>query len=59
MTDTAHFEAFVREYQDMVYATAVRLVANPAEAEDIAQTVFLKAFERFDAIGTAPPSPGG
>jgi len=58
MTDTAHFEAFVREYQDMVYATAVRLVANPAEAEDIAQTVFLKAFERFDAIGNSPAAAG-
>ncbi len=59
MTERAHFEAFVREYQDMVYATAVRLVANPAEAEDIAQTVFMKAFERFDVIGLARPRPGG
>ena len=32
----------------MVFATAVRLLGNPAEAEDVAQTVFLKAFERFD-----------
>ena len=48
MTDTARFEAFVREFEDMVYGTAVRLLANPSEAEDIAQTVFLKAFERFE-----------
>lgn len=26
----------------------MRLLANPAEAEDIAQEVFLKAYERFD-----------
>ena len=58
MTDRTHFESFVQEYQDMVYGTAVRLVANPAEAEDIAQTVFLKAFERFDAIGTSPAVAG-
>ena len=48
MTDADQFEAFVRSYQDMVYAVAVRLLGNPAEAEDIAQTVFLKAFQRFD-----------
>jgi RNA polymerase sigma-70 factor (ECF subfamily) len=42
----------------MVYGTAVRLVANAAEAEDIAQTVFLKAFERFDAIGASPAAAG-
>jgi RNA polymerase sigma-70 factor (ECF subfamily) len=58
MTDTARFEAFVQEYEDMVYGTAVRLLANPSEAEDIAQTVFLKAFERFEAIESSPAAPG-
>ena len=47
MTDVQQFEAFVRRYQDMVYGTAVRLLGSPAEAEDVAQTVFLKAFQRF------------
>jgi RNA polymerase sigma-70 factor (ECF subfamily) len=58
MTDARAFEAFLLEYQDMVYATAVRLLGNPAEAEDVAQTVFLKAFERFEEIGTSPAAPG-
>jgi RNA polymerase sigma-70 factor (ECF subfamily) len=58
MTDARAFEAFLLEYQDMVYATAVRLLGNPMEAEDVAQTVFLKAFERFDQIGTSPSAPG-
>lgn len=58
MTDIARFETFVGEYQDMVYATAVRLLSNSAEAEDIAQTVFLKAFERFDDIGASPAVAG-
>lgn len=40
----------MREYQDMVFATAVRLLGNAAEAEDVAQTVFLRAFERFDVV---------
>ena len=42
----------------MVFATAVRLLGNPADAEDIAQTVFLKAFQRFDEIGSSPAAPG-
>ena len=32
MTDAARFEAFVREYQDMVFATAVRLLGRQADA---------------------------
>ena len=42
----------------MVFATAVRLLGNPADAEDVSQTVFLKAFERFDAIGSSPAAAG-
>src|SRR5687768_3953031 len=48
MTDPDEFEAFVRAHQDMVFATAVRLLGREAEAQDVAQTVFLKAFERFE-----------
>ena len=58
MTDARAFEAFLLEFQAMVYATALRLLGNEAEAEDVAQTVFLKAFERFDQIGTSPSAPG-
>jgi RNA polymerase sigma-70 factor (ECF subfamily) len=58
MTDARAFEAFLLEFQDMVYATAVRLLGNPTEAEDVAQTVFLKAFERFDQIGASPTAAG-
>ena len=55
---TGQFEVFMREYQDMVFATAVRLLGNPAEAEDVSQTVFLRAFERFDEIFPSPTAPG-
>ena len=44
------FEAFVRTHQDMVFATAIRLLGSAQEAEDIAQHVFLKAFQRFGAV---------
>ena len=50
MIDAKEFEVFVKNYQDMVYSTAIRLVANPADAEDISQQVFLKAYDHFDDI---------
>jgi RNA polymerase sigma-70 factor (ECF subfamily) len=56
--DVGLFEAFVREYQDMVYAVAVRLLGNPADAEDVAQTVFLRAYERFGDIHGHPSVAG-
>ena len=42
----------------MVYGTAVRLLGSPADAEDAAQTVFLKAFQRFDQVGASPAAAG-
>jgi len=58
MTDAGRFEAFVLRYQDMVFATAVRLLGNPTDAEDIAQTVFLRAFQRFEEIGPSVTAAG-
>ena len=58
MTDADPFEAFVRRYQDMVFATAVRLLGSRVEAEDVAQTVFLRAFQRFEQIGASPSAAG-
>src|SRR5258706_11303465 len=58
MTDADPFEVFVRRYQDMVFATAVRLLGNRVEAEDVAQTVFLRAFQRFEQIGASPAAAG-
>lgn len=58
MSDLDRFEVFVRRYQDMVFATAIRLLGRHADAEDVAQTVFLRAFERFDQVGASPAAPG-
>jgi RNA polymerase sigma-70 factor (ECF subfamily) len=58
MTDVQRFEAFVLAYQDMVFATAVRLVGREADAEDIAQTTFLKAWERFHDLDGNPAAGG-
>jgi len=48
----------MRNYQNMVYSTAVRLIGNETQAEDIAQEVFLKAYERFDNLRTSPTAGG-
>ncbi len=44
------FTAFMSAYQDMVFTTAVRLVADAAEAENIAQDVFLRAYLQFHTL---------
>lgn len=54
----ADFTAFMRSYQDMVFSTAARLTGNQAQAEDIAQEVFLKAYERFEMLQTSPTAGG-
>ena len=54
MTDTEQFEAFMKAYQNMVFTTAVRLLANEAEAEDVSQEVFLKAYERYAELKSSP-----
>jgi RNA polymerase sigma-70 factor (ECF subfamily) len=58
MSDAARFEAFVREYQDMVFATAVRLLGRESDAEDVAQTVFMRAYERFAELSKSPAAAG-
>ena len=58
MTQAEQFETFMREYQNMVFSTAMRLLASQAEAEDISQEVFLKAYERFDQLRNSPTVAG-
>ena len=54
----AEFAAFMRDHQDMVFSTAVRILADEAQAEDISQNVFLKAYERFEELRASPTTPG-
>lgn len=58
MTDAQQFEAFLHNYQNMVFSTAMRLLANPTEAEDISQEVFLRAYERFGELRESPTAGG-
>jgi RNA polymerase sigma-70 factor (ECF subfamily) len=48
----------MRAYQDMVFSTAVRLTANPAQAEDISQEVFLRAYESFENLRASQKAGG-
>src|ERR1700685_1187382 len=54
----ADFTAFMKEYQDMVFSTSVRLVRNDAQAEDISQDVFIKAHEHFEMLSTSASAGG-
>jgi RNA polymerase sigma-70 factor (ECF subfamily) len=54
MTELSDFETFMRAYQNMVFSTAVRLLGSDAEAQDISQEVFLKAYERFAELSQSP-----
>jgi RNA polymerase sigma-70 factor (ECF subfamily) len=41
------FYELVRPYERMVYATAISIVKNPADAEEVAQEAVLKAFSKL------------
>jgi RNA polymerase sigma-70 factor (ECF subfamily) len=48
----------MRAYQDMVFSTAARLAGNDAQAADIAQEVFLRAYEHFSHLRTSETAGG-
>jgi len=48
--DQTAFKAIVEQWQDMVYNTILGIVQNETEAEDLAQDVFIKVFEKIDSF---------
>lgn len=42
----------------MVFSTSMRLLANATDAQDIAQEVFLRAYERFGELSQSPTAGG-
>jgi RNA polymerase sigma-70 factor, ECF subfamily len=53
--DAASFEPLVLKYSPRVFATARRYARRESEIEDIAQEVWLKAFDKLDSFrGEAP-----
>jgi RNA polymerase sigma-70 factor, ECF subfamily len=58
LSPAADFTTFMRNYQNMVFSTAARITGNDAQAEDIAQEVFLKAYENYDQLSASPTAGG-
>jgi len=53
--DAASFEPLVQKYSPRIFATARRYARRESEIEDIAQDIWLKAFERLESFrGEAP-----
>src|SRR5947199_6732331 len=53
--DSASFEPLVQKYSPRVFATARRYARRESEVDDIAQGVWLKAFEKLGSFrGEAP-----
>jgi len=48
--DTAAFEALVLRYQTQVYSLAYRMVGNEADAQDLAQEAFVRAWRALDSF---------
>src|SRR3974377_1498585 len=48
MADRARFSALTMEYMEPLYTAARRMTRNPADAEDLVQETFLKAYRSFD-----------
>jgi len=49
-SDTEAFDMLVKRYQNAVYGTAVHIVKNFADAQDIAQDVFLTAYQHLPSL---------
>ena len=48
--DVRAFERLVRRFQGRIYSLALRMMGNTAEAEDVAQDVFITAWRRLPEI---------
>jgi RNA polymerase sigma-70 factor (ECF subfamily) len=47
MADQAQFAELAMEYMPSLYSAALRMTRNPADAEDLVQETFLKAYRAF------------
>jgi RNA polymerase sigma-70 factor, ECF subfamily len=53
--DTASFEPLVKKYSPRIFAMARRYARRESEVEDIAQQIWLKAFERLSSYRSEAP----
>jgi len=50
MADKARFADVAMEHMDSLYAGALRMTRNPADAEDLVQETYLKAYRAFESF---------
>lgn len=50
MADIAQFEELALPYLDQLYGAALRMTHSPADAEDLVQETYMKAFRSFDSF---------
>ncbi len=50
MADQATFEQDAMQYAPQLYSAALRMTRNPADAEDVVQETFLKAYRAYDSF---------
>ena len=50
MADQADFERDAMQYAPQLYSAALRMTRNPADAEDVVQETFLKAYRAYDSF---------
>lgn len=55
--DTAAFAVMIRQYQNLVYATAFQILKDTALAEDVAQEAFVTAFQSLQDLRTESSFP--
>ncbi len=48
--DKTAFQPLVTKYSNLVYSTALRIVGNPATAEDVSQEAFWQAFRSLNSF---------
>jgi len=49
VADQAKFETDAMQYAPQLYSAALRMTRNPADAEDVVQETFLKAYRAYDS----------
>jgi len=50
VADQADFETDAMEYAPQLYSAALRMTRNPADAEDVVQETFLKAYRAYNTF---------
>ncbi|MEN8239480.1 MAG: sigma-70 family RNA polymerase sigma factor [Actinomycetota bacterium] len=50
MADQENFETDAMQYASQLYSAALRMTRNPADAEDVVQETYLKAYRAYDSF---------